>query len=411
MKLNYYKIQITHLCNDNCLFCYDKWSKKYWKVSHYDFSQSNILKSIKKWYKKGFLNHIVFTGWEATIDKNIIKYVSYAKDIWFDKIELISNWVRFFDRNFTQKILWAWLTWVNISIHWHNERLHNYLTWNKKAFQSLLRWIINIKKINKNFHISVYIIINSLNLLFINNIILLFSKLWVSHFDLLQLIPFWNALKNKKIFINNEEDLFKVIDKVLSNNKGKNISASHLLHPNMLEWHKDKIPLLENILWDININLWMNWEQAFYNNEFSRCNNWYFCKYCYLNPFCSQIESSRKNIWINKTTKLEYIPFFNLPNTYGDFLSKLHFIKDSLKPVNLPYCILWEESFYDNFLFYTNFFKKEYNYTNFKEYFKQQWYLIKSLRCKDCKYYKSCKGVHIEFIRKYGFKTLVPILL
>jgi hypothetical protein len=38
-----------------------------------------------------------------------------------------------------------------------------------------------------------------------------------------------------------------------------------------------------------------------------------------------------------------------------------------------------------------------------------QLYRKKSLRCWECKYEKSCKWIHINFIRSYWFKILEPI--
>ncbi len=407
-KINYHKIQITHVCNDNCIFCYDKWNNKYWEKSQYDFSKSNIYKWIQKWFKKWYLNYIVFTWWEASTDKYIIEYIKYAKEIWFNKIELISNWVKFAFNNFSQKIIESWLTWINISVHWHNSLLHNYLTWNKIAFQSVLKWIINIKKINLNFDISIYIVINKLNLNYLDNIIILFSKLWIKNFYLLQLIPFGNVLKNEHIFINDNNILKTAVINILSKYSWTNISinASHLLHPNILEWYEKMIPNVENILWDIKINLWMNWKESFYSENFNRCNKWSFCHQCYLSSFCNQLEKSKNNSHNFNIGNLEYLPVLKLPDKYEDFIHKINNLKKDKKLVNIPKCILKEDHFYDNFKLYTQILSIEYNYTNFLKYFKKHWYLVKSLNCNKCKYNLDCNWINIRIIKKYWFKIL-----
>lgn len=411
--MNYQKIQITHICNENCIFCYDKWEDKYWKHSQYDISRKSVFESISSLYKDGEENVIVFTWWDPTHDSNIIEYVRFAKEIGYSWIEVITNWTKFANSEFTYSILEAWLTWVNISIHGHTSHLHNRLTGNPQAFQNLLLWIINLRKLSPQFNISIYIVLNSLNIKYIDFIIKFFSKFWIRTYYLLQLIPFWNAVKNRYIFIRDKKLLYFSIKNILRKYIWTNvtINISHLVHPNYLEGSETHIPNVENILFDIEKNLWMDWQDVFTSKNLVRCNEWELCELCYLHSFCNNLEDYFCSSLLKDSAKKDFIyledNLLTLPKQ--GLLEKIKKMSVNNTIVNIPTCLSHIPSFYDNFSSYSNFHRIEKNFNNFLHYFSEEAYFVKSLRCQLCSHNGSCKWVNLKIVRRYGFDLLTPM--
>lgn len=79
----------------------------YGRASDWDFSKKDISEKIRSSYQPGDTNYMVFTGGEASMEKNILNYIQEAHDIGYEKIELISNGVRFADPKFCETALQA----------------------------------------------------------------------------------------------------------------------------------------------------------------------------------------------------------------------------------------------------------------------------------------------------------------
>ncbi|PIQ41405.1 hypothetical protein COW06_03080 [Candidatus Gracilibacteria bacterium CG12_big_fil_rev_8_21_14_0_65_38_15] len=412
MTINYQKIQIIHACNDNCLFCYDKGDYMYGRASDWDFSKKDILDKIRSSYRSGETNYMIFTGGEPSMDKNIINYIQEAHDVGYEKIELISNGVRFSDYKFCESVLKAGLTGLNISIHGHNSKIHDFLTSHTGAFQKIIIGLINLRKLNSEFEISTYIVINNINLPYIEKIIDLLRKFKIKKFDLLQLIPFGNVLSNKYLFIRDKGILANVISKIFEKYKNTDIfiSGSHLINPAIYEGFEDKIPDLSNLLSDIDKSLGRDWKGDFENIYFNRCYDGVFCNNCYLNEYCSQMETrnnlSNDNGKINLNYLNDILPI--LPKTYKSFKKIIQKVPKNQTIINIPSCISGRSAFFDNFSFYKEKTFREQNFSNYNKWFFKYGYLVKSLRCENCSLHKECKGVLITIVKKYGFSILNP---
>lgn len=77
----------------------------YGRASDWDFSKKDVLEKIRTSYIPGQKNYMIFTGGEASMEKNIAMYVTEAKKVGYEKIELITNGVRFSDMKFCESML------------------------------------------------------------------------------------------------------------------------------------------------------------------------------------------------------------------------------------------------------------------------------------------------------------------
>ena len=97
------------------------------------------------------------------------------------------------------------------------------------------------------------------------------------------------------------------------------------------------------------------------------------CQYCFIENFCKDLMELKK-------TK-------------------------RIKSRSMAYCLKKKYEFNEkNFIV-----KDEINLEKFLGFYIEYRYFLKSLRCKECRYFKECDGAPINLIREKGFKILRPI--
>ncbi|MBD3203484.1 radical SAM protein [Candidatus Woesearchaeota archaeon] len=136
-------IVASYKCNNNCLFCCEGWHR------NLDEKSTSEIKNILQEAKKNKVTRILFMGGEPSVRTDIIDLVSYAKDIGFKEIFLISNGRMFSYTHFTKKIIDAGMTNVLFSLLSHKEKIHDELTRSKGSFNQIVNGIKNVKKFKK----------------------------------------------------------------------------------------------------------------------------------------------------------------------------------------------------------------------------------------------------------------------
>jgi len=174
LRLDYY---VWSRCNSNCIFCFDQWLK-------YIQSTNKDTKTIKRQLTllNKLSNHIVFIWWEASIRSDIIELIEYSKKLWYQKIWLITNWVKFADISFCEDIFKAWLNEIVLSFHTSNEVLSNY-TSRTRNFRKILEWAINISNLSKKYSINLTsnTVVTKINFHTLIQISKLLSKIWIKY--------------------------------------------------------------------------------------------------------------------------------------------------------------------------------------------------------------------------------------
>lgn len=160
---------------------------------------------------------------------------------------------------------------------------------------------------------------------------------------------------------------------------------------------------------------------------------WGACTHCFLNQYChSFLNNTKKNIDQSDVVHIsgetldyseenkKYIALrwelftSEVYEKYGDhavqFKNHISSLKlsGSQEIVNIPLC-LRQENNTGKYEFYPDVRKWENTIEEYTEKYISNMYRKKSTRCKQCKYNTTCEGIHINFIRSYGFKILEPI--
>ncbi len=189
-------LMINYDCNIDCIFCYHHWFND---VSKYDFSEVKIKSTLLYW-KLNWFKELYISGWEPTISPNLIFSLETAKSYWYDNIKIMTNWLRFSDIEFCQKLNDLWVSNLAISMHWYNKadfEYHANVVW---IYEKFLKWLLNAKKF---FDIDINIVVTSENIKNLNKHWKLLLTLWLKRVHLQHIVP--NSPENKILLASNSD--------------------------------------------------------------------------------------------------------------------------------------------------------------------------------------------------------------
>lgn len=407
-KENRVWVRISEACNNKCLFCLDELAQNGKFIS-----EESVKNQIREWFKIWYFNRIIISWWEASINPKFSEYIKYSKDIWYDRIQTVTNGNMFVSEIFCKKVFSAWLQEVTFSFHWHNPTLHDYLVDTKWAFKKSLKWLIFIKKFYPDIIVNIDIVVNKVNVWFLPEIVKFFMRLWVYEFDILQIIPFWRWFKeNKNILfydINDYKDKLREtweISKLPWVNMWTNRFPSEAF-----EWFEDLIQdprkIKSEVMWEaydtFNKFILSDW------NIKPNC-FWDKCSVCFQNQYCHDYISEINLPWKIYSNDFYIVNWEEFPSDvylkyWKNKLEFFSYLKNIKKPiVNIPKCLWWSWIYqiYNDIKGDKTIDDYTYNYI-------KNLYRKKSLNCKRCLYDKECKWIHINFIRSYWFNILNPI--
>ncbi len=410
-------VRISSACSSKCIMCLDGDQIKLNKF----ISENIVKKQITQWFKPWMKNKIIISGWEASINPKFFDYIKYAKEIGYNKIQTVTNGLRWADLEFCRKAVNAGLTEITFSLHWYNSQTHDYITQTPWSFKKLIKAILNFRKYFPQIIVNADIVVSKININYAYKIVELLKKLDVWEYDILQVIPFSNAWlnKNKVLF----EDIFKYFDKWQLIRKQSEDTRVHMwanrVFPQLLQWYEHMIQSPEKI-WDETMGEWKSmFVNAWKNQKRPICSDKLRCKNCYLQRYCSkmeenfnvnhrQFENKSQTIW-KKIFRLESSgDIFWINNTYSEKAENfINLIREKSKNVdkvvNIPYCIVSKNNEFSQFN------EKWKTVEDFTNWFINEWFRIKWLDCKNCKFNEICDGIHINFVKKYWFKILNPV--
>lgn len=402
-------VRISNSCISSCIFCLDSDNLKQKSFVEDKIIKYELEKSYKKWYK----NKAIISGWEASINPKFIDYIKYARDVWYTKIQTITNWYKFWSESFTKKCIDNWLDEITFSLHWHTPELHDSLTWLKWAFKNIIKAIYYIRNNHPETIINCDIIICKPNVGYAYKIVQLLKRLQVFEYDILQIVPQALAWENRGDLLfddiyNHKESLHKLWKE--SEDKRVHMRANRVF-PWLLEWFEDMIQSPEKMSDEVLNEAKKEWERVFKKRKLPECRDEIRCANCYMNWFCDNLNefyfSSNKK---NKKEKLfSHRSIDKINEIYPADIVNFKWEVFGRDVLNLPYCLSWKNNSFTNFNDYLLEHKIQANIVNFTNWFMDEWFRIKSTWCKECKLYNSCKWIHINFIKKYWFKILNPI--
>jgi len=404
-KQNRIWVRISSSCNNKCIFCSDTNSHDW------TFVEMNMVKKeIKEWFKEWYENRVIISWWEASIDPKFIEYIKYAKGIWYDRVQTVTNWNMFAIESFCKKVFDAWLEEVTFSFHWHTSKLHDYLVGTKWAFIKSLKWLIYIIKNHPNIILNIDIVVNKINVTYLPDIVKFFIKLWIYEYDILQIIPFWRWFyeHKEKLFYNLEDYSDKLIETWELSRKYDIYMWTNRFQAEAFEWYEDLIQDPRKIKSEIK-GAWYKMFNRFIKSNWTKKTKcfWERCNSCFQKQYCNDFINNQNTEKIDKKDNYFILKWEEFPSdvykkywdTSEEFIK--YFKNTNSKLINVPKC-LWWTGIFETY----NDIKEENTLEDYTEKYINNLYRKKSLRCKKCRYNNDCEWIHINFIRSYWFKIL-----
>lgn len=198
-------VGITSKCNNKCIFCLDGDIK-----NKFHKSLPQIKQEFDLGLKEG-CTRLILSGGDPTIHPNFIDIIKLGKKKGYKKIQVITNGRMFYYKSFLNNAIKSGLNEITFSIHGHTKELHDSLTSIKGGFEQTIQGIKNALK--SNLIVNVDIVLNKKNVKYFPEIIHFLLELGIREFDILQIMPFGNAINNKEILFYNIENNLKYINK------------------------------------------------------------------------------------------------------------------------------------------------------------------------------------------------------
>ena len=278
---------LTSCCNNNCRFCLDGDNKK---------RGTKTIEQIKQELGEGVkegCTRLVLSGGEPTIHPDFLEIIRLGKELGYKKVQVITNGRMFSYKNFLKKAISNGLDEITFSIHGHNAKLHDYLTGVKGSFEQSISGLKNA--LNTRLIVSVDTVVNKLNIKFFPEIVEFLIKRGVREVDVLYIMPYGNAWKNRNELIyginKNINDLREGLN-ILKRNGA--VVWTNRLPPEYLEGFEGLIQDPYKILDEIrgrkeNFGRYLK-KDIELSCRGERCN------YCFLKELCNNIHLFKRDI-------------------------------------------------------------------------------------------------------------------
>lgn len=148
------ELTLTYSCQNGCIFCSERDNRVHALKSR--VTTAAVKKKILDMRQSG-AEHITFLGGEPTLRPDFIELVACAKELGFERVYMTTNGRKLSDFDYAKALFDAGLTNVNLSVHGHNETLHDFIVCGEGAFRQTISAVENLKKLGRPFDFSTVI--------------------------------------------------------------------------------------------------------------------------------------------------------------------------------------------------------------------------------------------------------------
>ncbi len=285
-------VGITTKCNNKCIFCLDGDIKNKFHKS---------LSQIKKEFDSGLAEgctRLILSGGDPTVHPDFIEIIKLGKEKGYKKIQVITNGRMFYYKKFLNKSIKFGLNEITFSIHGHTKELHDSLTSVKGSFEQTVQGIKNALN-NYNLIVNVDIVLNKKNVKYFPEIIRFLLELGIREFDILQIMPFGNAINNREILFYNIEDNLKYINEGFEiAKKSEAVLWTNRFPPKYLEGNENLIQDPYKLFDEVNGRK-KDFQDSLSKNKPLKCHG-ERCSLCCLSSFCKFVLFKNKLLKFDK---------------------------------------------------------------------------------------------------------------
>lgn len=355
-------VRLTRYCNQRCLFCLDRYAQT-GGVLDLPF----IRRDLARGRKKG-LRRVVLSGGEPTVHPDFVKIVGLARELGYEHIQTITNGRRMCYPGFLSSAVAAGLDEITFSLHGNSPALHDRLTQVPGSFVQAVS-ALRAALATKGLIVSVDVVINRLNLPVLREHLDFCVGLGVGEFDLLALVPFGDAWKNKgELYCDfsdpaNLAHLHRALE--LSRRKDLHIWTNRL-KPEFLEGFEGLIQPPEKILDELRGRRRI-FARYLNSGRTMGCKG-DSCEHCFLKDFCRDLDALLED---------GSLPGHGEPHCLGGDGAPAPFR-----------------------------FGRKKDIFEFARFYIDSRYFLKGSACRGCAHEKGCAGLGVKKIREKGFAAM-----
>lgn len=279
-------VRVVTACNSKCLFCLDADTPR-----NVFLPEEEVKTELQRGIEELGAEKVILSGGEASLHPLFPEFIRYAKDdLGYDRVQTVTNGVRYADRAFYKACMDAGLGEITFSLHGHTEQLHDWLTQTPGAFKKLMKAMVRAIRDPRGPIVNVDVVINKQNVAVIDKIVELAASVGVHEFDLLHVIPQANAYDNRELMFYDVRDHLPTLQKVFRLNR----------HPRFVIW-TNRFPVsylegLEDLIQDPHKMLdEVNGRRFMVRNYLDTgrkldCREADRCPHCFIEPFCTTMD-------------------------------------------------------------------------------------------------------------------------
>lgn len=184
-------IELTHDCNNNCLFCYQK---KRIKIK----ADPNRLKRKIIEYREMGAKYIEFSGGEPTLSPYLLDLIHLAKRMKYENISLLTNGRMLAYEGYLTRLIKSGLKTVIFSFSGHNAILYKKIALtDKSGFSQLIKGLEAAEKEERNIEIGTVTVINRYNYRHLPQIVKWLAEKKLNFITLSYPIPFEEGMSQE----------------------------------------------------------------------------------------------------------------------------------------------------------------------------------------------------------------------
>lgn len=185
-------VRLTRACNQRCLFCHDRDAQD-GTVAPWE----SVRRSLAAGRAEG-ARRVVLSGGEPTVHPRFLDAVALARELGYEHVQAITNGRRFCYPAFLDEAVARGLRELTFSLHGPDAALHDRLT---RVPGSFVQAVTALRRAlaTPGLIVSVDVVVNALNLPVLREHLEFCAALGAREFDLLALVPFSDAWRNRDL--------------------------------------------------------------------------------------------------------------------------------------------------------------------------------------------------------------------
>jgi len=180
-------LKVGFQCNNNCIFCAQAHRKHLG-----DQTTEKLKKDLEDAYNKG-IKEVVFTGGEPTIRPDILKLVTFARDVGYEVIQIQTNGRMLSYKKFCEKLIKCGVTEFAPALHGHTAEIHDSQTRSPGSYNQVIKGLKNLRELDQ--YVLSNSVITKFNYKYLPELVQLLIDLEVDQLQMAFVHPCGNAWK------------------------------------------------------------------------------------------------------------------------------------------------------------------------------------------------------------------------